>query len=283
MLRASDSSYITTSTVDAGGGSGILCPERARIYANRVVFSRAYTIVFSCMLLLSLALLVWVLVEAGYPLDDAVKFWVFVALDSTVTLFLLCEILLALAVSGCARFWWHWAHWVDVAVFVLCVATIAMHVLGPLSALEPGWTRQEEEEEVEAGVLAVRYSTQILRLMLMLKHFQRQSRTRELTEIHLEEEGVSQAEAEGFAEVMAARGRGGEREAEGEPSPLYAAGTPLFTAGAARSHEEWRGGPCDSPTSPAGAAQHADCMHTPPSPPIPPLPPVEDDRPAASA
>ena len=50
----------------------------------------ADTVCYVVSLALSVCLLVWVSIEADYPLgNDAVKFWVFVLLDSVLTLFVL--------------------------------------------------------------------------------------------------------------------------------------------------------------------------------------------------
>ena len=57
----------------------------------------ADTVCYVVSLALSVCLLVWVSIEADYPLgNDAVKFWVFVLLDSVLTLFVLLPLCLLL-------------------------------------------------------------------------------------------------------------------------------------------------------------------------------------------
>ena len=88
------------------GGEDIatdLCAERARHYANRVQFSRAYTRAYGVVLVLSALLLVWVIVEKDFPLGHKVKFWIFVVADTAVTLFVLLEIGVSVLAQGWRR------------------------------------------------------------------------------------------------------------------------------------------------------------------------------------
>ena len=92
----------------------------------------ADTVCYVVSLALSVCLLVWVSIEADYPLgNDAVKFWVFVLLDSVLTLFVLLEITVTVLVQGCSNFCRQCTNRADVAVAVLCVAALLLHVLGP--------------------------------------------------------------------------------------------------------------------------------------------------------
>lgn len=153
------------------------CAERLRIYANRVKYSRAYTICYAASLALSVCLLVWVIIEADYPLgNDALKFWTFVVLDSVLTLFVLLEITVTVLVQGCSNFCRQWTNRADVAVAVLCVAALLLHVLGPAAdaALDL------EVEEIESMLLIIRFAAQLARLMLLVKKFREQARKQRL-------------------------------------------------------------------------------------------------------
>ena len=179
----------------------VACGERARIYANRVQFSRSYTALYSAALILSLLLLLWVAVEE--PLDGNVKFCVFVLADSAVTLFVVLEIVLRLIAVGKRRFCYSMSNILDVGVALLCLVTIFLHILGPTSQLEL-------EDEVEAAVLCVRYSAQILRLVLLARHFRRVQRTqRAELEVHMDTDVACgevhghDAEAPGSATALA--------------------------------------------------------------------------------
>lgn len=175
------------------------CSERARIVANRVQYSRAYAITYVAALSLSVLLLVWVVLEADYPLEHRVKFWVFVLADSAVTLFVVLEVVIrALASGGCRFFCMNPWNLLDVAVAVLCITTIFLHVLGPTAVLE---------DEVEVGVLCLRYAAQITRLLVLVRHLGRMQRAqaREL-DVHMDADGTSSVGGDGV-------------EAEGPPSP----------------------------------------------------------------
>ena len=95
------------------------CSERARILANRITYSRSYTALYFGVLMLSLLLLLWVVVEADYPLGHAVKFWVFVLLDGAVTLFIVAEVTISLLAVGCRRFCSSACNVIDAAVVAL--------------------------------------------------------------------------------------------------------------------------------------------------------------------
>ena len=178
------------------------CAERLRIYANRVKYSRACapatvpappqgfalptvclpvaatdTACYAISLALSVCLLVWVSIEADYPLgNDAVKFWMFVVLDSVLTLFVLLEITVTVLVQGCSNFCRQWTNRADVGVAVLCVAALLLHVLGPAAdaALDL------EVEEIESVLLIIRFAAQLARLMLLVKKFREQARKQRL-------------------------------------------------------------------------------------------------------
>ena len=137
----------------------------------------ADTVCYAFSLALSVCLLVWVIIEADYPLgNDAVKFWVFVVLDSVLTLFVLLEITVTVLVQGCSNFCRQWTNRADVAVAVLCVAALLLHVLGPAAdaALDL------EVEELESVLLIVRFAAQLARLMLLVKKFREQARKQRL-------------------------------------------------------------------------------------------------------
>ena len=120
-----------TVHVESSTGHGVACAERAVIYANRVQVSRGYTILCSCALALSALLLLWVVIEADYPLGHAIKFWTFVLADGAVTLFVVVEIVISLVAQGVSSYCRSCCNWLDIAVAVLCVSTIFLHMLGP--------------------------------------------------------------------------------------------------------------------------------------------------------
>ena len=153
--------------------------ERARIYANRVHYSRVYAALYAAALILSGLLLVWVVLEKDYPLRYAVKFWIFVLADGAVTFFMVLEVMTrALAAGGCRHFLLEGWNVFDIFVTLLCISTIFLHVVGPTKPLDV---------EVEVIVLCVRYGAQALRLLVLVRNFGRMQRAqgREL-EIHMD-------------------------------------------------------------------------------------------------
>ena len=206
--------YSTASCVESAPFA-LGCAERVRIYANRVKYSRACaplprtprrpdadhvpacgrgadTVCYAAFLALSVCLLVWVVIEADYPLGNALKFWVFVVLDSVLTLFVLLEITVTILVQGGANFCSQWTNRADVAVAVLCVAALLLHVLGPAAELDL------EVEELESVLLIVRFAAQLARLLLLLKKFRQQARKRQL-EVQLDDLDLDDLDSPGRA------------------------------------------------------------------------------------
>lgn len=167
FLTTMQESY-THVRVDPAAGT-ITCTERARILANRVAYSRFFTTLYACVLVLSTLLFIWVIIEADYPLDHAVKFWVFVLADGAVTCFIILEVTLNMVAVGVRRFCARPSNVLDAAVVVLCVTVIFLHVLGSLAELEL-------EEEVELAILVARYAAQIARLTMLVKNLRAQAR-----------------------------------------------------------------------------------------------------------
>ncbi len=181
-------------------GAHVTCNELARIYANRVQFSRSYAVLYAAALVLSVLLLVWVFLEKDYPLRHAIKFWIFVLADGAVTLFVALEVLIrALAAGGCRRFLLEQWNVFDIFVAMLCITTIFLHVLGPTDVLE---------DEVEITVLCVRYGAQIARLLVLVRHMGRMQRAqdREL-EVHMD---ASSTVGDGSEHEMSCVGDGGD-------------------------------------------------------------------------
>ena len=174
--------------------------ERARIYANRVHYSRVYAALYAAALILSGLLLVWVLLEKDYPLRHAVKFWIFVLADGAVTLFMVLEVMTrALAAGGCRHFLLEGWNVFDIFVTLLCISTIFLHVVGPTKPLDV---------EVEVIVLCVRYGAQALRLLVLVRNFGRMQRAqgREL-EIHMD---AGSTVGDGSEHDMTCEGRSGD-------------------------------------------------------------------------
>ena len=67
------------------------CGERFRIYANRLQFSREFTYLYALMIFVNIALLMWVMIEADYPLHHSAR-WLFLLADFFMTAFIILDI-----------------------------------------------------------------------------------------------------------------------------------------------------------------------------------------------
>eukprot|EP00966_Prymnesium_polylepis_P002863 65170-Prymnesium_polylepis.1 len=88
------------------------CAERCHIYSNRVQYSKQYLVAYLLMILTNVGLLVWVVIEADYPLTHPHR-WVFLLADFFVTAFVLLEVLVNMGAVGWRRFWKQWSNWFD--------------------------------------------------------------------------------------------------------------------------------------------------------------------------
>ena len=116
----------------------ISCEERAKIYANRVMYSRVYAIVYAAALLASLCLLLWVIIESHVRSQRYIRshLWVFVAADSVVTAVVILEISVAVVGQGWVRYRQSVSNVIDVFVAIFCVFVILLHAFGPAFAVE---------------------------------------------------------------------------------------------------------------------------------------------------
>ena len=107
------------------------CGERFRIYANRIQYSREYTYWYGLAIAINVVLLLWVMVEADYPLRHRAR-WLFLCADLFMTAFIVLDIAISAFTQGWRRFWLQWSNWFDVSVALLCVGVIFLH--GPAAA-----------------------------------------------------------------------------------------------------------------------------------------------------
>ena len=172
--RRAGSSYAHVETTDIALP---LCQERSRIIAQRIQFSRQWTCLFTVAIVLNGILLLWTVLEAttevGDVVDPPVKRAVFCAFDSVVTAFVLAEVSLNWMTQGAAIFCSQCSNWVDGFVAALSMAALGMALAGPAAKLE-------EDEEVEAVVMLVRYVAQLLRLGVVVRSARRQARKNRL-------------------------------------------------------------------------------------------------------
>ena len=234
------------SNVPSSSWDVLPCAERARIYANRIQFSKQYIWFYLAAILLNTWLLIWTVVERDYPLAHSLKFVVFVLTDCVVTLFVLFEIAISLLSQGPRIFCSQCNNRIDVCVASLCIVALALHALGETAEVE--W-----EDATEAVVLVVRYAAQLSRLLLIVKNFRRQTGKKEL-DVHLDLHSAQAGFAEGFAEGGA---QGADTPTSNTPrsSSEHASEAVILRMGEVGSL------PQSPPAAPATATLHVPAMH----------------------
>mmetsp|Transcript_1587 Transcript_1587/g.2508 ORF Transcript_1587/g.2508 Transcript_1587/m.2508 type:complete len:302 (-) Transcript_1587:181-1086(-) len=133
--------------------------EMVRLIANRLYFSRAYAILYICMVVLNIVMLIWLLMNTGEPLPVN-----FVHLEIAVTVLLGLEVSTRVLSQG-KEYWKRWANWFEFCVLILCsVCLIATHQHKRLTMSE------EVDELVSWALLILRYMLQGLRLLALVRH-----------------------------------------------------------------------------------------------------------------
>lgn len=142
-----------------------LITEKERIYliANRLHATKVYTFFYFFMILLNTGLLISISVdrEAG----DKVFF---VISEVVITLFLLFEVVLKLSILK-RDYWNDYSNWFDFFVLLLCVISIFLFAEFKISKLSKKPIPVEFENVLITSMLVLRYITQLLRLIALLK------------------------------------------------------------------------------------------------------------------
>lgn len=135
--------------------------ERLKIFANRVQFSSEYSYLYGLMILTNSVLLIWIFSNHGsYP-----NSLTFVLLDCVITLALFMELLIRFTAQG-QQFFYEYSNCFDCVVLLLCVLGLVLHASST--------SKTAGIEEVAAvAIAAVRYVTQLLRLLVLMKNFKK--------------------------------------------------------------------------------------------------------------
>lgn len=139
---------------------GIL--EMMKLYANRVVFSKAYAILYTVMILLNIVMLIWLIIHGGN--DPSFEF---LLMEIIVTVLLGLEIFTRMLSQG-KKYFKSPYNWFEIMVLFLCTASLVLtHNESSISSSE------EMDELVSWGLLILRYILQGSRLVALLRHRER--------------------------------------------------------------------------------------------------------------
>jgi len=132
------------------------------LIANRLYFSRAYTVLYVFMILLNVVLLIWLVLNGTGQVTRG-----FLALETIVTCVLGIEVAARMLTQG-KKYWERYSNWFEFVVLILCTITVVMarttHTL----------TMSEEVDEMVSWTLLVlRYVLQAFRLLALLRHRKR--------------------------------------------------------------------------------------------------------------
>ncbi|GBG23970.1 Hypothetical Protein FCC1311_001892 [Hondaea fermentalgiana] len=132
------------------------------LVANRVYFSKAYSVLYVVMIVLNLIMLIWLAVK-GTEQESAA----FVLFEGLITLILGIEVVGRMLTQG-RKYWKRWSNWFELIVLVLCIGTVLMaHTTNHVS------TSEEMDELLSTVLLVARYVLQGLRLLALLRHRKR--------------------------------------------------------------------------------------------------------------
>ena len=142
--------------------SSLTTSEKIYLIANRLHATKAYTFFYLFMILLNTILLVLVAVD-----NDLAHEPLFLVCEVLITLCLLFEICLKLATQQ-KSYWKRPSNWFDFFVLILCFVSIVL-----FAEFAPNMNRDSTAETADglllASLLALRYITQLLRLIALLK------------------------------------------------------------------------------------------------------------------
>jgi len=132
--------------------------------ANRLLFSRGYSIFYLFMILLNVALILWVIIDLSVLGRFATPtHWLFITLEVLINIALLTEVTLRM-LSLKSRYFLSWSNIFDLSVLVISW-------LGPIIFFSSSALMLGEVDDVGTLLLLIlRYIVQFLRLLLMVKN-----------------------------------------------------------------------------------------------------------------
>jgi len=132
--------------------------------ANRLLFSRGYSIFYLFMILLNVALILWVIIDLSVLGRFATPtHWLFITLEVLINIALLTEVTLRM-LSLKSRYFLSWSNIFDLSVLV--ISWLGLIIFFSSSALMLG----EVDDVGTLLLLILRYIVQFLRLLLMVKN-----------------------------------------------------------------------------------------------------------------
>jgi hypothetical protein len=133
--------------------------DECKLWMNRLYFSKYTKIFYVILMILCLLSILWSVIHAGKFPNQA---W-YIALEVTLSVLVLCEVLLRVYLQGCTLFWRAYSNIFDVLVMVLSIFAIVM-------ALSYDQLLEDVEGIAAQVVMAIRLIVQYLRLILLIKN-----------------------------------------------------------------------------------------------------------------
>lgn len=133
--------------------------DECKLWMNRLYFSKYTKIFYVILMILCFLSILWSVIHVGkFPNEP----W-YIALEVTLSVLVLCEVLLRVYLQGCTLFWRAYSNIFDVLVMVLSIFAIVM-------ALSYDQLLEDVEGIAAQVVMAIRLIVQYLRLILLIKN-----------------------------------------------------------------------------------------------------------------
>ncbi|KAL0488718.1 4 TM domain-containing transmembrane protein [Acrasis kona] len=133
--------------------------EEARDVLSRIVYSKYYFVFYVIMILMSTVLLVWNIYTRGHPRHVG-----FTLLEGAITTMLVVELSFRIIIQRSA-FFSSVMNWVDLIIITMCTISFLLYLRSVRNS-----TQEEVGELIDALLIALRYSTQMLQIVLFIKN-----------------------------------------------------------------------------------------------------------------
>ncbi len=133
-------------------------PSRFATFANRMMYSTWYTVVYFILFGLQLFLLIWGAVNHSQVIEDRASLAWYITLDVLITVILAAEVVIRLIATH-QTYWKSWLNRIDFVVMIICVGALFVWIA------EPGGIF------VDAAIVSFRYCVQLVRVALVCKQY----------------------------------------------------------------------------------------------------------------
>ena len=136
--------------------------ELLYLVANRLYYSRAYTLLYFCMIFANVVALIWLLSSGLYA-----ETRVLLTFEILTTIILAIEVLVKL-LTQMKSYWSKPSNWFDFFVLMLCVASIAIFENRSMFS-----EAEYVDSMMQSFLLISRYAMQALRLLVLIRQHRR--------------------------------------------------------------------------------------------------------------